>query len=105
MKDVIWLGNSLDRVRSFPASVREQIGRQLMATQLGHEPWDCKPMPSIGPGVKEIRARTAAGAWRVFYIAKLDDAVYVLHAFSKKTQKTPKQDLEIARKRLAGIKR
>jgi len=105
MKEVIWLGNSLDRVRSFPEGAREQIGRQLMAIQLGYEPWDWKPITSIGPSVKEIRVRTQAGAWRVFYITKAGDAIYVLHAFAKKTQKTPKQDLDIARKRLAGIKR
>jgi phage-related protein len=54
-------------------------------------------MPSIGQGVKEIRIHVS-GEWRVIYVAKMRDAVYVLHAFQKKTQKTSRSDAELARK-------
>ena len=60
-------------------------------------------MTSIGKGVREIRIREASGQYRVIYLATLPDAVYILHAFQKKTQKTPNKDLELARKRLKQI--
>ena len=63
------------------------------------EPLDWKPMASVGPGVREIRIREDSGAYRVLYVAKLKDAVYVLHCFQKKTQTTAKRDLDRAEKR------
>jgi phage-related protein len=60
-------------------------------------------MPSIGPGVREIRVRETAGAFRVVYVAAFGDAVYVLHAFRKKTRKTAKRDLELAASRLREL--
>jgi phage-related protein len=71
--------------------------------QSGHEPDDWKPMPAIGRGVREIRIRDAAGAFRVIYLAKLTDAIYVLHCFQKKTQKTAKGDLDLAAKRYRDL--
>lgn len=56
-------------------------------------------MPSIGPGVQELRMRDASGAYRVIYTARLADAVWVLHAFQKKTQRTARTDLDVARQR------
>ena len=67
--------------------------------QVGREPSDWKPMPAIGPGACEIRVRDVSGAYRVVYVAKLADAVYVLHAFKKQTQRTGLVDLELARRR------
>ena len=63
-------------------------------------------MPGVGPGACKIRVRDANGAFRVIYVAKLPDAIYVLHAFRKKTQKTTKGDLELATRRykLIGMK-
>ena len=105
MKPVEFLGDSLDRLRAFPESARRDAGFQLERVQRGLDPDDWKPMKSIGPGVKEIRVRDAAGAFRVIYIAALDNAVYVLHAFQKKTQRTSKRDLMIAQVRFRTLRR
>ena len=94
MKPVAWMGDSRKRMREFSPTARQQAGHELMRVQSGREPTDWKPMPSIGVGAKEIRVRDASGAWRVIYVAKFEEAVYVLHAFQKKTQRTSKQDLD-----------
>ena len=75
MKPVTFLGDALDAVRDFPASARNGAGFQLGRVQQGLDPVDWKPMPSIGAGVREIRVRDAAGAFRVIYIANLPNAV------------------------------
>lgn len=98
IKPVTWLGDSRDRVRDFPDEGRRAAGFELWEVQQGKEPSDWKPMPSVGLGVNEIRVRVN-GAFRVIYVAKFREAVYVLHAFEKKAQKTPKPDIDIARKR------
>lgn len=98
-KPVEFRGSSLDDLRAFPLAARREAGHQLDQVQNGHEPDDWKPMNSVGQGVKEIRIRDAAGAFRIVYIAKLADAVYVLHCFQKKTEKTPKSDVDLAAKR------
>ena len=72
--------------------------------QSGLEPSDWKPMSSVGAGVEEIRVRTGR-EHRIFYVAKFEEAVYVLHAFEKKTRKTPKPDLNLARSRLPELLR
>ena len=77
----------------------------MFQVQIGEEPSDWKPMTSIGPGVREIRIRKASGAYRVIYLATIGAAVHVLHAFQKKTQKTPKGDIEIVRARFGQILR
>lgn len=82
-----------------PAGVRHALGLELMRVQFGGEPTDFRPMPAVGSGACEIRVRDVAGAFRVIYVAKLADAIYVLHAFAKKTQKTAKGDLELATRR------
>jgi phage-related protein len=89
-------------MRDFPAEARRQAGFELDAVQRGLEPSDWKPMTIIGPGVKEIRIHVL-GEWRVIYVARLADAVYVLHAFQKKTQKTRREDVELARRRYRQI--
>jgi len=103
LKRVEFLGDSLSRLREFPESARREAGFQLQRVQAGFDPNDWKPMTSIGPGVREIRIRDEAGAFRVLYIASVGDAVYVLHAFQKKTQQTAKRDLDQARLRLRQI--
>ena len=75
---------------------------QLRLVQQGKEPDDFKPMPSVGPGTYEIRVQLS-DAYRVFYIAKFEEAVYVLHAFQKKTQKTARRDIEIGRQRYRAV--
>ena len=91
------MGSSLDDLRNFPDEARRAAGFELRAIQSGLEPSDWKPMQGIGSGVNEIRIHVL-GEWRVIYLAKLHDAVYVLHAFQKKTRKTSWQDIDLARK-------
>lgn len=98
-KDVIFRGSALDDLRAFPGSARREAGYQLDHVQNGREPDDWKPMNSVGRGVQEIRIKDVAGAFRVIYVAKFADAVYVLHCFQKKTEKTSKADLELAARR------
>ena len=100
-RDVVFLGTSQQALRAFPKPVRTKIGHQLDLVQSGEEPTDWKPMTSIGPGVREIRPRDASGAFRVIYVAAMADAIYVLHAFQKKTEATAPRDLDLATKRLA----
>lgn len=102
-KAVEFRGSSLDDLRAFPLSVRREAGHQLDQVQNGQEPDDWKPMNTVGQGVKEIRIRDAAGAFRIVYVAKLADAVYVLHCFQKKTEKTSKTDLDLATKRYSDL--
>ncbi|TPP06616.1 type II toxin-antitoxin system RelE/ParE family toxin [Rhizobium glycinendophyticum] len=100
MKLIQWLGSSRADVCAFPEGARIDAGWQLELVQRGEDPEDWKPMPTIGPGVREIRIREASGAFRVVYLATLEDRVLVLHAFQKKTQATPKKDIELAIRRL-----
>ena len=102
MKQLRFVGSSLDDLRSFPVEARRQAGFELYAIQRDLEPLDWKPMKTVGSGVREIRIRVL-GEWRVLYVAKFADAVYVLHAFQKKTQKTRRNDLEIAQRRYKQI--
>src|SRR5690606_31014069 len=97
-----WCGDSLERVRSFPETARQRTGFQLWEVQQGNEPSDWKPMRSVGEGVKEIRVH-ADGEYRVLYVAKFDEAVYVLHAFAKKTRRTSKHDVELAAGRFRAL--
>ena len=101
-KPVKWLGNSREDIRDFPVDPRREAGYQLERVQAGKDPADWKPMPSVGLGVKEIRVRDG-GAFRVIYVARFAEAVYVLHAFQKKANKTPKPDIEIARRRFREL--
>ena len=105
MKPIRFMGDSLQCIRAFPAAARHDIGFQLEALQLGRRPGDFKPMPGVGKGVEEIRVRDANGAYRVVYTARKADAVYVLHAFQKKTQATTQRDVDIARKRFLELPR
>ena len=100
MKSVVFLGDSLDIIRAFPEQARRQTGFELRQVQHGLDPSDWKPIRGVGAGVREIRIRDASGAFRVLYIASLGDAVYLLHAFQKKTQKTGKRELDVAILRL-----
>ena len=102
MKQVFFLGDSRKQVLKFSSDARREAGYQLDKVQHGDEPSDWKPMPTIGVGVREIRLH-GAGEHRVIYLATLPDAVYVLHAFVKKTQRTPKSDIDLAKTRLTQL--
>jgi phage-related protein/predicted XRE-type DNA-binding protein len=101
-KPLIWLASSRRDIRAFPALVRRLAGFQLRRVQQGLEPDDWKSMQTIGPGVREIRVHIAR-AHRVFYLATRGDAIYVLHAFEKKTQKTSANDLRTGRERFRAM--
>jgi phage-related protein len=101
-KPLIWLGSSRRDIRAFPALVRRLAGFQLRRVQQGFEPDDWKSMQAVGPGVREIRVHIA-GAHRVFYLATRADAIYVLHAFEKKTQTTSANDLRTGRERFRAV--
>ena len=103
MKKIQFLGDSLKSLREFPEDAKHDVGYQLDKVQRGEQPDDFKPMPSIGKGVEEIRVRDDSGIYRVIYTARLADAVYVLHAFQKKTQTTAKRDIALATKRYAEL--
>jgi len=102
MKPVVWLGNSLERIRDFAPEARREAGMQLGLVQAGLEPADWKPMPAVGLGVNEIRVRVG-GAHRVIYVAKFVEAVYVLHAFQKTSQKTSRIDIDLAQRRFRSL--
>jgi phage-related protein len=103
LKRIEFVGDSLERIRRFPESPRKEAGVQLHKVQLGLEPSDWKPMAAVGSGAREIRVQDEAGAFRVMYVAHIAGAIYVLHAFQKKTQQTPLRDIELAAKRLKQL--
>jgi len=99
MKDVRFMGSSLDDIKNFPAGARRDAGFELSNVQSGLQPSDWKPMGTVGSGAGEIRIKDEAGIYRVIYVAKFEEAVYVLHAFEKKTRKTSKADIALAKAR------
>jgi len=103
-KPLIWLGSSLKHLQNFPAPTRLLAGFQLRRVQQGLDPDDWKPMNTVGPGVREIRIHVE-GAHRVFYVTTRPEAIYVLHAFEKKTQKTSAMDLKIGRERFRSLEK
>ncbi len=104
MKQVIFEGNSLETIRAFPNNARQRTGYEIDRVQRGLEPLNWKPIATIGPSVREIRVQLGV-QYRIIYIAKFGDKVHILHGFQKKSQKTPKLDIELARKRLLQVTR
>lgn len=103
MKMIEFCGASLDDLRGFPNSAMREAGYQLDKVQNGLSPDDAKAMPSIGAGVVELRIWDEAGTFRVVYVTKLADTIYVLHCFQKKTQQTAKRDIALAQKRFKEL--
>jgi phage-related protein len=103
-KPLYWLGSSLDDLRGFPDAVRRAAGYELGQVQQGLMPSDWKPMTTVGAGVYEIRLHTGV-EHRVFYVAKFEEGIYVLHAFEKRTRQTPQSEIVLARRRLADVLR
>ncbi len=97
-KPAVWIASSKKDVRAFPDDARARAGYEVYRLQLDLEPTDWKPMNSVGVGVREIRVHTGR-EHRLIYVAKFVEAIYVLHAFEKKTRKTTRADLETARTR------
>lgn len=103
MKQVAFHGSALNDLRGFPEGARREAGHQIDRVQRGLDPDDWKPMATIGQGVRELRVRDETGAFRVIYLAKLADAVHILHCFQKKTQRTAKPDIELATRRYKAL--
>ena len=102
-KLVEFRGSALNDLRAFPATARRAAGHQIDQVQQSRDPDDWKPMTTVGQGLREIRVRDGDGTFRVIYVARFKDAIYVLHCFQKKTQKTSKMDLELAAKRYRDL--
>jgi len=102
LKDVEFRGSALDDLRAFPLLARREAGHQIDRVQQGLDPDDWKPMNAIGPGIREIRIREA-GAFRVIYVAKFKEVIFVLHCFQKKSQKTSREDLALATSRYKDL--
>jgi phage-related protein len=105
LKKLVFRGDSLAELKSFPASARKVAGRQLELVQMGRDPADWKPMTTIGAGVREIRLRDDNGIYRVVYVAKFAERIFVLHCFQKKSQKTLKSNIDLASRRYRELLR
>jgi phage-related protein len=102
-KPISFEGRSLDDIRDFPRGAKEDCGYQLYKVQIGEQPDNYRPMPRVGQGVEEIRIHDDDGIYRVIFTARFDEAVYVLHAFEKKTQRTSANDIDLAKDRLKKV--
>ncbi|MEK6641034.1 MAG: type II toxin-antitoxin system RelE/ParE family toxin [Nitrospirota bacterium] len=103
MKPLHFVGSSREDLRDLPESARETAGHQLFKVQQGKEPDDWKPMPLVGAGIHEIQVWDESGTYRVLYVSKLEEAIYVLHVFEKRSQKTAKGDIQLAKNRYADL--
>jgi phage-related protein len=99
LKPIRWLGTTRDDIREQRPAIRYELGQQLLRVQMGLMPNNYKPMSTVGPGAYEIRVRDADGIARLMSVAKFHDTICVLHVFTKKSQRTPKTDIELAKKR------
>ncbi len=102
-KPLQFMGTSYDDLKAFPDEARRDAGFNLDFVQRGLDPEDWKPMKTVGVGVNEIRVRDATGAYRVIYLATRPEAIYVLHCFQKKTERTSQRDIDLAKKRFKAI--
>jgi phage-related protein len=107
LRPLIWVGNSKRNIQAFPKSAQKVIGDELQLIQFGGMPKHAKPFKGIGSGVLEIAVRFEGHAYRTVVAVQLDERVYVLHAFQKKSKKgiaTPKHDVELIKRRYAEAK-
>ena len=102
---VTFLGDSLSVISEFPSNVKRNLGHAIRCVQAGVDPPDSKPMPAVGPGVYELRDADESGWYRVIYLKRIDDVVYILHCFVKKSRKTPRKDLKTAQARLKALRK
>lgn len=102
-KDLDWRGTSLDDIKKFPTEVKKDVGFELHKIQNGHNPTHFKAVNRWGAGVIEIKIKDDDGEYRVVYVAKFAEAVYVLHAFQKKTQQTSPKDVSTIVERYKAV--
>jgi phage-related protein len=103
VKKVEFCGSSKKDIMAFPKNARDRVFYQLDLLMEGDDPYDWKPMKTVGQGVNEIRVKCKDGAFRVFYVVNRSDAIYVLHAFQKATEKTEKREIDLAKARLKAL--
>ena len=101
-KPIEWRGSAYDNLCAFPEAARREAGFQLGLVQQGRHPDNWKPMPTVGRGAIEIRIN-AGGAFQVIFVATFDEAIYVLHAFEKRARKTPRHDVDLAKRRYRDV--
>ena len=101
---VVWEGDSKEVLGKFPEGVRQNLGFELWQLQQGERPKDYRPLPSIGAGVYELRDQDERAWYRVVYLSKINDVIYVLHCFEKKSREMPRKDFEKAKQRLKAVR-
>lgn len=101
---VVWEGDSLDVVREFPRDIREDLGLDIRRMQQGERPLSFRPMKSIAPGVFELKQMDENGWYRLIYLSRVGDRIFMLHAFQKKSAKTSKNDLKVASDRFKAVR-
>ena len=101
--EVVWEGDSLEVIRRFPGPVRQDLGAELRRLQTGDRPLNSRPMPSIGARVYELKEQDERAWYRVIYLAKIGNRIYILHCFEKKSAKTGRSDLALAKVRLKRV--
>lgn len=104
-RDIVWMGDSLNVLQSFPKTVRADLGSDLRRLQIGERPLDSKPIKTVGPDVRELRARDRNNQFRTMYVAKKGAEIVVLHCFIKKSRTTAKIDINTAKERLKAFDR
>jgi phage-related protein len=104
-KEIRWMGTAYQDILEFPAETRKEAGFQLGKVEAGLDPDNWKPFDEVGSGTKEIRIRETTGIYRVMYVAKFEEAIYVLHCFQKKTEATTRNDKDVAEARYRAIVR
>jgi len=104
-KEIQWVGSSYEDLLDFPKDPRRDAGFQLAKVQAGLEPENWKAFDEVGAGTREIRLKDVSGVYRVMYVAKFEEAIYILHCFQKKTQATSHHDKTVARERYRAVVR
>jgi phage-related protein len=104
--DVVWMGNSHEVIKDFPSEARQSLGRALREVQEGRKPADSKPVPGLGrSGVFELRDQDADAWYRVIYLKKIAERIFVLHCFEKESNKIDKQEMRTIEARLGRVER
>lgn len=101
---IVWEGDSLEVLKSFPEAVTQNFGFELWQLQQGERPKNYRPLPSIGSGVFELRDQDERGWYRVVYLSRIDDVIYVLHCFEKKAREMPGKDFQKSKQRFRAVK-
>lgn len=101
---VAWEGDSREILLTFPESITQNLGFQLWQLQQGEKPVNYRPLPSVGTGVFELRDQDERASYRLVYLSRIDNVIYVLHCFEKKSREMPRRDFEKARQRLKAVR-